>query len=193
MKLARGPVIIALAGVLAGAGALAQEEGDLDRKLGKRISVEFKKVPFEKCLEALQAKSGVNVVASQKAIKAMAEAPVTLTLKELSAWQVIRVFARSCGLEAQFDHGAFILELPVKPDETWATLKVEFDDVELKVKVLRGDVPREFKREAVRRLLAEELFPEEDDEGEEEGEKKGGKGGGKGAEKPAPPAKGEQF
>lgn len=204
MKLIKGLTTIALLAVLAGAGARAQEEraGDEEVRMDKRIDIDFKKTPFEQCLVSLSKITGVNMVATQKAIKAMAGKPVTFALKKTPIWSAVHLFARSCGLEVSHHHRTFMFERRVKPDEVWATIKLKIDDGKIEITILRADVPPELRRNLVRRLLVEEFLEKDDDEegGDEEegGAGKGRDGGedrpGKKPRKKAPQAaKGELF
>jgi hypothetical protein len=202
---------LAVAGMLmvlccAGGGgmALAQEEdggeGDIDRLMARRISVDFKKTSFEKCLEVLATTSGVNVLATQKAIKAMEKTPVTFALKKTRGWATMRLFARSCGLEVSFEAGAFMFELPVKPQEIWAKVSMKVDGRKVSITLLRCDVPREAKRRVVRQVvkaMAEDDDDDDDDDGDDDAPDEPGEPEAP-APKPAPGkkaprGKGEQF
>jgi hypothetical protein len=100
MKLIKGLIAAALLAGLAGAGARAQEEreGDEEVRMDRRVDIDFKKTPFEQCLVSLSKITGVNMLATQKAIKAMKDQPVTFTLKKTPIWSAVHLFARSCGL-----------------------------------------------------------------------------------------------
>jgi hypothetical protein len=185
-----------LAAALLAGGARAGEERD-EGRMDRRISVEFKGTAFVKCLDALREKSGVNVVATQKTIKAMGQTPIFFTLKDVSVWSTVHLFARSCELEVNHGDGAFMFSKPVKPDATWATLTMEVDDGEIEIRILRSDVPPGLKRGLVWRVLRERMREEreeEEDERVEREEREGPEkkpGGEKG--KPAVGKKGELF
>ncbi|MHC4915083.1 MAG: hypothetical protein ACYTGB_06290 [Planctomycetota bacterium] len=164
-NLATCAAILVLAGTLAAAGEL--DEGRLDRP----ISLELKGVSFAKCLEVLVEKTGVNVIAQQEVLREMGAKPVTFVLKDRPVWAVVHLFARSCGLEVSHEHGVFVFEKAVEPDEVWAEMELEIDDGEIQIKVLRRDVNPELRRGLVARLLHRRLRrAEEEDEREEEGE-----------------------
>ncbi len=196
MRLIKGLTAIALLTVLSGAAARAQED-DNEEPMARRISVDFKKTPFEKCLGILREKTGVNMLATQKTIKAMEGKPVSFTLKDTPIWSTVHLFARSCGLEVSHEHGVFMFSRQVKPDEVWATIWMKIDDGKIEITILRADVPVELRRNLVRRLLVEEFLEEREDEGEEEGGEGEDENGDKAEKKPKPrkkpPAKGELF
>ncbi len=193
---------LAVAGLLvvlccAGGGGVAQEkdggDGDIDRLMARSISVDFKKTSFEKCLEVLRAESGINVLATQKAIKAMEKTPVTFALKNTRTWAAMHLFARSCGLEMSFDAEAFMFELPVKPQEVWAKVNMKIDGRKAEITLLRCDVPGEVKRRVVHRVI-EAMADEDDDDDEDDAPDEPEKPREKPAPgKKAPARKGELF
>lgn len=194
---------LAVAGMLmvlccAGRGVMAQEEdggeGNIDRLLAKRISVDFKKTSFEKCLEVLATTSGVNVLATQKAIKAMENTPVTFALKKTQGWATMRLFAKSCGLEVSFEAGAFMFELPVKSQEVWAKVSMKVDGRKVSITLLRCDVPREVKRRVVHEVVKAMADDEDDDgDGDDDDDAPDEPGEPEKPGKKAPRAQGEQF
>ncbi len=204
MKLLKGLTAIVLLAVLAGAGARAQEErereADDEVRMDRRIDIDLKKATFEQCMVSLRKVTGVNMVATQKAIKTMEGKPVTFALKKTPIWSAVHLFARSCGLEVSHHDRAFMFTRQVKPDEVWATLKLKIDGGKIEITILRADVPPELRRNMVRRLLVEELLEEHDDDDErnEEGQEEGGKdkdrdGDKKKPKKKGPAAKGDLF
>jgi hypothetical protein len=151
---------LAALGFLGPAPAAGGEGGE--PRLDRRISVEFRALSFAKCLEQLSEKAGVNVIAEQEVLRRMGEKPVTLVLKDVPIWTVMHLFARSCRLQVGFEDRTFVFEEPAaKPDEVWAKLRLEVEDGEIEVRVLRADVPAELKREVVWRVLRERLGGEE--------------------------------
>ena len=102
----------------------------------------------------------------------MSKTPVTFALKNVPVWSAVHLFARSCGLEASHDGGAFMFKRPLKPDEVWATLKIKVGGGKLEVRILRADVPAELRRGVVRKIIAERVREEEEgDDGEGDGDR----------------------
>jgi len=163
-------------------------EEDVDLRMQRRLSIDMKGKPFADCLDKLRAASGVNVVASQRALKAMAGTPVTFALKDVNVWGTIHLFARSCGLEADFEGGAFFFDTLARPDEAWARVNVRLHNMDVTFSFIRREVPRELRREMLHRLIEALEGGERGERGEEEpGD------GNAGAKPPVPPRGGDLF
>ncbi len=156
-----------------------EEERKAEVNLERRISIAFKATKFSGCLEKLAAKSGLNIIGSQQLLAAYGNTPISLTLKNLPIWSVLHVFADSCDLELINNQGVFMFRRQLKRDELWATMRLHIGVGEVQIRLLRGDVPGELKRNLIHRVLERGLHRggpgdrprhDQDEEGREEGD-----------------------
>lgn len=136
-----------------------EEEEDIFDKI---ISVDFKATAADEAVQQLSRITGINIILHARTAQRLAKAgmSVSFSLKHVSAYNAIEVFAEYMDLDCRFRNRMVILRSKpeINRNIVIGTITIQDENLRLSLKIFQGEIPSELKKDLARGIIEQKIM-----------------------------------